>query len=77
MKQLQRSVPAAAFTGGSIVPVAGGQQRSILEQQSPEDDSCLYRSDTDTIFVNMNFIGLCIFSAAEDTACRKILHVFP
>lgn len=55
MKQLQRSLPEAAFTGESILPVAGGQQRSILEQQSLEDDSCLYRSDTDTIFVNSSY----------------------
>lgn len=80
MKQLQRSLPEAALTGESILPVAGGQQRSILEQQSPEDDSCLDRSDTDNYFCKhlllMNFIGLCIFSTAEDTSCKKHVGSF-
>lgn len=56
VKQLQRSLPEEAFTGESILPVAEGQQRSVLEQQSLEGDSCLYRSDTDIIFVNISHL---------------------
>lgn len=75
MKQLQRSLPEEAFTEESILPVAEGQQRSVLEQQSLEGDSCLYRSDTHIIFCKhlllTKLVGLCLFSTAEDTSCKK------
>lgn len=57
MKQLLSSLPEVAFTGESKLPVAGGQQWGILEQQPLQDDSFLYRSDTDTIFVNISYSG--------------------